>query len=242
MEFFNKLIGIAASILERVRGGVRHKAIEAEIEHPAGTQPVTTEAPRALRYLNISGSPPPPNYYPEGIMRPYLGERYAKDVIFAAEFEEFCDEDDEALYRRCENYLLAYDVPSLIGEFVIDDIDDISDALLTYLRSRIPGVDWTVKSDWEGGMQKYLLIHDSISAPKDVRTGQPMMLELFGDVSSSGLTQDKSTELENYATAARNALYAGTPPPKLPKRTTISISVATYSNVCFPGVGVPFYS
>lgn len=174
---------------------------------------------------------------PLGAMQPFLGRQLSVDELTNS--ETLCDEPLQLLHR-----VRAFPVLPLVGVlFQISDESQFSSTLFGLLRERLPGIEWEQKEISLAALHKYLIWHTSIAAPPDPATGQPMAIELYGDLirfndiilnSPDGM-QWRDAWREKYLCCQDESQLV------LAGNLELNINVATYSNLLYPGVGVPFY-
>lgn len=164
----------------------------------------------------------------------HLGARYPAAEIAAV--EQLADLDPPAL-----DHIVAFPVSSLIGvTFDVVDFDAAGDMLQQVLHAHLPGFDWQVPPDWRGPLAKYLILHTSLAAPPNDAVPEPMALEVHaGAVAVDGVPL-QSAEGEAWyqgflmRDSRHGTLHAlGT--------VRLRIRAATYANISYPGIGVPFY-
>lgn len=170
---------------------------------------------------------------PAGAMAPYLGRRYTEEELF----------DEDRVWGDAAKRLVlvrAYEVPVLMGRsLTFRSAEDVKLAVAQLLAEHVPGFRWAVKDDWSGALQKYGMLHSSLSAPPDLATGEPMALELYADLVEVDGLRTGTAAFEHWQALARKALADGT---TLSWDTaTAVVGQATYANIAYPGVGVPFY-
>ena len=163
----------------------------------------------------------------------YLGPRHSNADLVSEDFERTADSPEVCLVR-------AWPVPRLLGAPVAaSDEAGLARVLETLLWDRLPGIDWRVPEISLGPLRKYGMLHTSVAAPVDETTGQPMALEIYGDVI---LLDGRSTSGQWWTVRGLGiAEFFTTLDRPLAGTLDIRIDVATYANVCFPGFGVPFY-
>ncbi len=171
---------------------------------------------------------------PKGPLAPVLSARLGTDDVFDSEFNE---EADIPALRR----VAAYSVPSLLGaEFEVESLQEIPVQVKALLARALPGIDWWVADNWSGPFMKYGFLHGSLPAPPNEATGEPMALELFGK--AVNILEPGSPA---WSAARKRWILSGGldyfEPPRVLFPTKVQISVATYSNVRYPGHDVPFY-
>jgi hypothetical protein len=142
---------------------------------------------------------------PVGPMTPYLRRRYST-ARAVGEFQT----------RQECRWLRAYPVPALLGlGFTVHDAEDARAKVVALLAEHLPGVGFSELDAecFRGAFEKYHLLHQSIGAPPNERTGTPMALE--------------------FCAQRKRQVADGT--------HAMLVTAATYSNVRYPGIGVPFY-
>lgn len=174
---------------------------------------------------------------PLGAMQPFLGQQLSVDELTNS--DNLCDEPLELLHR-----VRAFPVIPLVGAvFQIAHESHLSSTLFGLLRERLPGIEWEQNEISLAVLHKYLMWHTSIPAPPDAATGQPMAIELCGDLIRFNDISLNSPEgrkwqdawLEKYLPSEDKSQLV------LSGNLELNINVATYSNLLYPGVGVPLY-
>lgn len=192
-----------------------------------------------------------------GPLAPKVGPRIeAQEILQGDELEEL---DLPAAER-----VRAWRLPSLVGQIiVVPSIDEMAGAIRAWLRENLGDLPFAVRDQGYGGPGKYLHMHASVLAPPD--GDEPMAIELYGQIVAFGdmdidslaagrlilahqqrmfalstrrSSADGEAARDNEATASLDNWVAGR---ELPVPLYISIRSATYANVLFCGVGVPFY-
>lgn len=196
-------------------------------------RPLWPKAPidaRGLPAVDIQfrGSRPP------GLMAPFLGQRL--DVTATAGPETRDHVGLEALAR-----VQAWPVPPLLGtSFRVERTEDIAASIRRVIGSALPGIDWWIPEHWDGPFEKYGFVHSSLPAPPNEATGEAMALELFGEADGAMAPGSDEWSAAMFEWAKQGRVEAERPlGVRLP--TTVRITVATYANIQYPGVGVPFY-
>jgi hypothetical protein len=147
--------------------------------------------------------------------------------------------DSESIEPDAVDGIRAYPVPALVGVILAAPTEaELPGALEALLRLRVCAFDWRVEPRISGPIRKYGLLHTSLDAPIDERRGEPMWLELAGDVVTVGGVPVDGRAWMDVRSMPPSALLGAA----LPGPIEIRIAVATYSNTRYPGVGVPFYS
>ena len=181
-----------------------------------------------------------------GAMAPFLGRRYRAEEIALALCNATDNLDDPDPARVLP--VRAFEVPPLLGAiFRGDGEEGLGDGLLRLLDERLPGIAWRPCPISIGALRKYLFVHLHVPAPPDETTGEPMGLEVCGDlISVSGIrirtAEGEAWHRERREREDRQSRTQGTP-GLLPVegRLEIEITSATYANISNPGIGVPFY-
>lgn len=164
----------------------------------------------------------------------HLGARYPAAEVAAV--EQLADLEPATLHA-----IVAFPVPSLTGvTFDVVDFDTAGDLLQQVLHDHLPGFDWQVPPDWRGPLAKYLILHTSLAAPPNDAVPEPMALEVHAEAVAVDGVPLHSAEGEAWyqgflmRDSRHGTLHAlGT--------VRFRIRVATYANVSYPGIGVPFY-
>lgn len=188
--------------------------------------------PAALSLLQLSASAPDalPQQRPQGPLKDLVGVRIRRPL----DGDYYTDEELAAADR-----LTAWPVLPLEDvTFEVQSLDGISDALRDLLARALPGMDWWVPQDWSGPFLKYGIVHHSIPAPPNPATGEAMAIELYGRVESE-LRPRTQSWFDRMVQRLRPRDIDEGGAARFPVR--VRISVATYSNLMFPGFGVPFY-
>ena len=136
----------------------------------------------------------------------------------------------------------AWPVLPLHGaRIVVSDYQDIPVQVRALLASSLPDIDfWVPDVGWEGSFHKHGFLHHCFPAPPNEATGEAMSLELFG--CAQRMWEHNSPQylkLLHEWSQRRDEDEAR--PSRVILPTPIVIEVATYSNVCLPGVQVPMY-
>jgi hypothetical protein len=170
---------------------------------------------------------------PQAAVAGQIGERVDEATLAAV--EQHADLAPEVLAR-----IAAWPLPALLGATLeLVNLGEAAAALQQLLRSRVPGIDWQVPDDLGGPLARYLMLHTSLAAPPNEAVPEPMALEVYAAcVSVDGVRLDTSEGEAWYrgflAREARHSLHAL-------GRLRFEVRAATWSNVSYPGVGVPFY-
>jgi hypothetical protein len=183
--------------------------------------------PGQLHLRSISWAPP------GGPMAAHLGDRIPRSKLF---------DGDERLAWKLAIRVRAWRVRSLIGTaFVAVDDRDIPRALEVHVQG-ILGLPVFVPRDRTlGGARKFLHLHVSAPTPPDPNTGQPMFLELYGNMAIVGDHDLRTVEGGIWRVRRYRNGFSSHELPELPGPIVIRLASATWSNVSYPGAGVPFY-
>lgn len=128
--------------------------------------------------------------------------------------------------REC---IVAHSVLPLLGaSFEVTSVTDIAPALRALLRERLPGIDWWVPEHWGGPFDKYGIVHGTLPAPPDERTGEPRAIEIFGSAQFNDAPEGPGAHW------TPDGLVVTFP-------ARVVIEVATLSNVQYLGWQIPFY-
>jgi hypothetical protein len=185
----------------------------------------------------------------ESPLAKHVGPRIPADVLASGE---------EELAPELAERVRAWPLPGLEGRVLVArGIGGIPGALRALLAETFGDLPFgTEEGPSYGGLGLYLHLHTCVTAPPS--GGEPMALELYGRVIAVGehdlgapsgarLLLQRSREREDLdaapqtdavARARGNRLLLGA---DLPTPLFVLIETATYANVRFPGVGVPFY-
>jgi len=197
-----------------------------------------SKAPFSARHLPSSAALAK-DAHPEGLFSSYLGQRYELEALRQTESYPEADEP----YLVC---VKAFPVPALIGtQFVIHQDIELPDAVAKLLMEKFPNIVWDATDVSIAPLRKYFLVHACLPAPEDVATGQAMALELYGELLSlDGVPLDSESgrqwrdqQIERYLLAIRQ----GQPEPELKGKMILEIRAATYANIMYLGVDMPFY-
>jgi hypothetical protein len=174
-----------------------------------------------------------------GLMADRIGAQYSTAQLLAAEeYPEYLTDAQ----REAVTTTRAFPVTSLVGaRLEADDEGDVAGQLEALLRYRCPGFDWQIERDLHGPLRKYGILHTSIAAPPDETTSQPMMVELSGSViqlAQHDLDDENGTTWIDLRLWGKSSDERDVP---ISEPMTLRIDAATYANVPFPGIGVPFY-
>ena len=193
-------------------------------------RPLWPKAALSLRDLAPLAPDSLPQQRPQGPLRDYVGARIRRQL----DGDHHTDEELAAAER-----LTAWSVPALQGATLdVQGVDAIADAVRDVLAKTLPGLDWWVPQHWSGPFEKYGILHGSIPAPPNPATGEAMAIELYGlaeDVLEPG-TRPWFDQLEQRLRRGDVDDVVAVAMP-----TRVRINVATYSNLMYPGIGVPFY-
>ena len=175
---------------------------------------------------------------PTGLMASYLGRRY--------EVQEFHNSEQYDLKELpLLSRIRAFNVSHLIGQrFSASNDVELIKVFPNFLNAQFHGF----KLHWHDDgyfplarLRKYFFLHESVAAPLDRSTGQPMSLEIFGRVIRFGdadLTDpQKQQEFDLWS---MNNVKDGER-PALDQELVLEIETAIYSNLRHSGAGVPLY-
>jgi hypothetical protein len=175
---------------------------------------------------------------PSGVMKKYLGERIPPEMI---PLNTFCTAKD----RRLKNVVRAYHVKALIGEVIsVKDDRKLNEAILKCLQNRMPDIDWPDLQISLAILRKYMFIHHCFKAPCDEALRQQMCIELLAYVIKFGkniVDEKKRQRLRVSRFVSRSVdetVYLNTP---IVDYMEVKIEIATYSNISYPGYGIPCY-
>ena len=171
---------------------------------------------------------------PHSPMAPHLGDRCGAAVLAAV--EQYADLEPDVLAR-----IVAYPVVALAGAgFDLADLDEGPERLQRLLHERLPGLGWQVPGDLAGPLGKYLILHTSLAAPPNQAVPEPMALEVYAAcVSVDGVALDSTEGQAWYRrfvardTRRSSAHALGT--------LRFEVRAATYANISYPSLQVPFY-
>jgi hypothetical protein len=170
---------------------------------------------------------------PGGPMAALLGDRVAAEALTYG---------DEPLDPVLATRVRAWLVPSLIGTaFVAADEADIARALEVHVQG-ILGVPVLIRRDQQPmAYRKYMHVHVSAPTPPDSSTGQPMFLELYGPLAIAAEYDLRTVEGAAWQQKYRPRVTVLDEPAELPGPLVFWLSAATWANISYPGVDVPFY-
>lgn len=197
-------------------------------------------------------APPPPFLDPEALradaearqrrdqpprspLAALLGGRV--DAATLGGIEQHADLPPEVLHR-----IAAWPVMPLLGATLeLVDLEEAASGLHRLLCTHAPGVAWQVPDDLAGPLHKYLILHTSLAAASNDTVPEPMALEVYAAcVSVDGVRLD-SAEGDTWRreVLARDTRHGGG--LHALGRLRFELRAATWANVSYPGVGVPFY-
>lgn len=173
-------------------------------------------------------------FRPQGLMRPFLGKKYSVSELFNHEFDEPKDITKLKLVR-------AYVITPLINTtFTISHENELPAALAHLIESKLPNIiKYEINNSWRLRFRKYLIIHESVIAPIDTFTKQPMAMELYGrviEINGIDLNSETGDKWWRENRTTQNCLNE-----EVIGNMIIKIQVATYANVLHPGINVPLY-
>jgi hypothetical protein len=176
--------------------------------------------------VDEGGSPPP-------CMAPYVGARLSLDELFDTENMAYANDEE----RRGAHFVRAFPVVTALGRtFSAATEGDIPGAVVAFLEGVCPGTTWPRPERYREALRKYGFLHLALDAPRDGATGHPMELELFAwGICLEGREPGAWWMLERVAPGG----YMDRP---VRGPLAFRVETATYANVAFPGVGIPFYA
>lgn len=171
---------------------------------------------------------------PQAPIVQHLGARFERAQLAAV--EQHADLSDEVLA-----HIAAWPVTTLHGATLeLVDLTEAAIGLQRLLRACVPEVAWEVPDDLAGPLGKYLVLHTSLAAPPNEAVPEAMALEVHATcVSVDGVrletAEGQAWYREFLARDTRHgALHAL-------GRLRFEVRAATWANVSYPGIGVPFY-
>ena len=179
---------------------------------------------------------------PKGKMRKYIGKVYDVQDWLKLSYRK-CSLDRQ---ERKKAYLLrAFEVLPLIKEtLTCQGLSDIQHSLERLLKDKMPGIRWRADEEWYLPLLKYLILHGSLPAPIDALTGNNMSIEIYGRlVNYDGRP---SVDVANeYKLLFYKLMEKEITVPQLEECLSATmafrIESATYANVQYSGIRVPFY-
>lgn len=198
-------------------------------------QPHSSWPQPSMTALDLDGSPHAMRQrmrQPRGLPSEWLGARLS--LHGQVDEERYAPHETPALAR-----VAAYPVLPLVGQtFEVNSVSEIAPALRTLLGRVLPGVDWWVPEHWDGPFLKYGFMHNHLPAPPNDVNGEAMAIELFGQAERCVVVGSQEW-VDVRAAASLGVEQPSAAVVQFPTR--VKVQVATYANVCYPGVGVPFY-
>lgn len=192
--------------------------------------PLWPSAALSLRDLARPAPNALPQQRPQGPLRDHVGARIRRQL----DADHHTDEELAAAER-----LTAWPVLPLQGAaLVAQSLASISEAVRDLLARTLPGIDWWVPQHWSGPFRKYGILHNSLPAPPNPATGEAMAIEVYG-LAECALEPGTRPWFDQLEQRLRRGDSDEVQAVTLPTR--IRISVATYSNLMYPGFGVPLY-
>lgn len=175
----------------------------------------------------------------QGEMTAYLGNRYSAEEIFNPDYHNF---EDQAKLEGVK----AYEIPVLIGQRItVTHPEELSAKLNNLIRETLSNINWEPFEVATSVFRKYFIVHFEIAAPPDLQTGQAMGLEIFAElitVNGETLSSEAGqTWKQNQLSRYLQAQQTGQSEPELQGEFELEIKSATYSNIRYPGIGVPIY-
>lgn len=192
--------------------------------------PIWPKASLSLRELPERAPNALPQQRPQGPLRDLVGARIRRELD-----ADLHSADDLKAAER----LTAWPVLPLQGATIeVQSVEGIAEAVSDLLARTLPNIDWWVPQHWSGPFERYGILHDSLPAPPNPATGEAMALELYGRAENvlepgTGPWRDKFEQRLRHGDKGEMMVVI------LPTR--VHIHVATYSNLKFPGFGVPLY-
>lgn len=173
-----------------------------------------------------------------GPMAPLLGPRFPLERLKRSSWYPEVDEEERAV----ASLVRAYPVTGLLGARVGCARDgELADRLAELVEERCPG--HTLRVDGKrltGPLRKCGLVHTSVDAPADETTGQPMALELYGElVELDG--RPIGPGVGAWFDAWRGRQGEDYDLVEVAEAFTVELRAATYANVLYPGIDVPLY-
>ena len=162
---------------------------------------------------------------------------HVRAIVPWPRFEVGHDDDDD--YEKAAlPRVRAFPVPALHDVLLETASEDaIPSALESQLSALLPGVLWIVPRDLSGALRKYGLLHTSVAAPPDTTTGQPMAVEIAGNLET--VAGEPVSDFIHWRLSRQERREDWDTP--LPGPLRVRLTVATYANVRYPGIGVGFY-
>jgi hypothetical protein len=209
--------------------------------------PASPRKPFNLRYF-FKPQPVPELPNPTGEMAEYLGAAYNGKTICTGQENDVDDQLEQVELTKDEiakiqYYVQAYPVPGLIGQtFSMRHESEIEDCVNELLQRQLPTIDWERFQVPILAFQKYLILHFQIPAPPDLNTNQAMGLEIYIEPCQINGFLPNS---EEFRQLRRNQMYAATAASyssEVQGDFEMMVMQATYSNLSYPNIGIPFYS
>lgn len=190
--------------------------------------------------LQLSQFPDSDCSSPLGKMSQYLGEKHSWQTLYD---EDYYDSKDIPKLKR----IRAYSISRLVGQKIqVFHQNQISTAMYELIRGILPEMDWEPFELGRGAFQKYYIVHFDIPAPPDELTQQPMGLEIYAKLATvDGNPLDSEAGrawMDERYLLRMKAERAEQEWPELTGNFEVVVKTATYSNIRYPGVGVPLYS
>ncbi len=195
-----------------------------------------TALPISKRYLTGTTARIASFFRPRGLMSPYLGKRYSVEELFDNELDD--SEKQKSIPQL--KLVRAYEITPLIhATFSIAHENELPAALEKLLKLKLPNINLTACDDnWRVVFRKYLFFHQTLPAPMDTLTLQPMGIELYGRLKKlNGIDLD-SPEGDEWMMKNRISFNLNN---EVVGDMTLEVQAATYANVQFPGINVPLY-
>jgi hypothetical protein len=184
---------------------------------------------------------------PTGEMAEYLGTAYNWKTICTGQENDVDDQLEQVELAKDEiakiqHYAQAYPIPVLIGQtFSIHHESEIEGRLNELFQRQLPTIDWEKFQVPILAFQKYLILHFQVPAPPDLNTNQAMGLEIYIEPYQINGFLPHS---EEFRQLRRNQMYAATASSycsEIQGDFEMMVMQATYSNLTYPNIGIPFY-
>jgi hypothetical protein len=181
---------------------------------------------------------------PAGPMAQYVTHRFTVEELAAHEENIIVAEDAPHLFELVR----AFEVSGVAGgRFTAPSPDQLAPCLERFLCERLPVFEWQVPSVYLGPLWKYLILHDDFPAPPDTATGQPMHLEVAGEIVRIGgleIGRDFDRE-EGEPIYLHWSHYYASPVQSgdadIVRPLEIEITAATWANVQSSSANMPWY-
>lgn len=128
----------------------------------------------------------------------------------------------------------VWDIPVLRNSLIkANNEKELKIALGNMIHEKL-NIDFGFVSDYRGPLRKYLYLHQSIQTNFESEYGTPMFIEIFGEVVHVDGKDIIDPDIQNNG-------FHRTLEDELPGPIIIRIMQASWSNITYPGVNVPFY-